>query len=298
MTALFDTLSESLINELVTAVGLRPTKFNHQLFWRLFRKITDSFAEIGATHDQITASQGFPAACQWALSQFCQDVQVQGAENIPDRGPLLVLSNHPGAYDALVTFSNLEGHNILSVSPPIPFLERLPHTGKHFLYAPRDNASERMVVFRKAIRHLNEGGTLNYFGSGHRDPDPSVYPGAIDAIDHWLNVFGFFFKQVKGLRILPTIISGVISPKWVKHPITWLRKKQIDRQRLAEFGQVITQLIKPGKLMLSPRISFGESFVEQDLRQVVGQGKLYPAVIGRAKLLYRTSSLYFGDFVT
>jgi len=296
-SALFDTLSESLINELVTAVGMKPTRFNHQLFWRLFRKITDSFAEIGATHDQITASQGFPAACEWALSVFCRDVQVQGAENIPDGGPLLVLSNHPGAYDALLTFSNMKGHNILSVSTPIPFIELLPHTGRHFLYAPRDNARERMIVFRKAIRHLKKGGTLNYFGSGHRDPDPYVYSGAINAIDQWLNVYDFFFKQVKGLKILPAIISGVISPKWAKNPITWLRKKQIDQQRLAEFGQVISQLLKPGKLMLNPRISFGKSFSEQDLRQVVGQGRLNPQVIKRAKALFRKSSQHFGDFL-
>jgi hypothetical protein len=32
-----------------------------------------------------------------------------------------------------------------------------------------------------------------------------------------------------GLKILPIIISGVISPKWAKHPIIWLRKKQIDK---------------------------------------------------------------------
>ncbi len=99
-----------------------------------------------------------------------------------------------------------------------------------------------MLILRKAIRHLQAGGTLNYFGSGHRDPDPVIYPGAEEAFSHWLDVFDVFFRYVKDLKVLPTIVSGVISPKWARHPITWLRRKQIDKQRLAEFGQVIYQL--------------------------------------------------------
>jgi hypothetical protein len=153
-----------------------------------------------------------------------------------------------------------------------------------------------MIVLKQAIQHLQEGGTVNYFPSGHRDPDPKVYPGAIQAIDHWLDVFDLFFNKVKGLAVLPTIISGVISPKWVKHPITWLRKKQIDKQRLAEFGQVITQLRKPGKLMLSPNIFFGKCYTERDLRHEIGHGKLFPAVIERAKSVFRESNAHFGDF--
>ncbi len=297
MNSLDETLSESLINELVTAVGLPATKFYHGLFWRLFRRITDRFAEVGAAFDEITRSEGFPKACEWALTLFCRDIQTQGLENIPENGPLLVLSNHPGAYDALITFSNLSGHSIRSVSSEIPFLKLLPNASQNFLFAPRDDVRERMIVLRNVIKHLQAGGTANYFASGHRDPDPAVYPGAEGYIDHWLDIFEPFFRTVKGLKVMPVIISGVISKKWVKHPITWIRKKQIDRQRLAEFGQVITQLLKPGKFFLSPRISFGVPFTEADLRQEVGQGELFPAVIERGKTLFRQSGAYFGDFV-
>ena len=82
------------------------------------------------------------------------------------------------------------------------------------------------------------------------------------------------------------IVSGVILNRWAKHPITWLRRKQIDQQRLAEFGQVISQLLKPGKLMLKPRISVGEPFSEKDLREDVGSSKLHKAVIKRVKNQY------------
>jgi hypothetical protein len=290
-------LSESLVDEIVTAVGLPKTSFNHWLFWRLTRRITDRLAELGTAVDAITEVEGFPTACEWALTHFCTNIQVFGVENIPDKGPLLVLSNHPGAYDAMLIFSNLKGHTIRSVSSEIPFLRFLPHVQQHFLFASREDARERTIVLRQAIEHLRQGGTLNYFPSGHRDPDPSVYPNAAGAMDLWLDVFDFFFKTVRNLKVLPTMISGVISPYWVKHLITRLRRKQIDQQRLAEFGQVISQLRKPAKLMLSPRISFGKCYTEQNLRRDVGGGSLYPAVIARAKNLFNESKQRFADFL-
>jgi hypothetical protein len=135
-----------------------------------------------------------------------------------------------------------------------------------------------------------------YFASGHRDPDPRVYPGAEQAIDHWLNIFDPFLKYVGHLEILPTILSGVISTDWVHHPITWLRKKQIDKQRLAEFSQVISQLLKPGKLMISPRISIGTPFSGDESREDSRPDSFYQIVKQRARRLFRESGAYFGDF--
>lgn len=296
METLIKNLSESLIDEIVAAVGLPTTKFNHDIFGMLFRKIIDRLAYLGVTFDQIGGEKGLPAASAWGLTNFCDGVKVHGLENIPEKGPLLVVSNHPGAYDGLVLYSQLVGHTIRSISSEIPFLDLLPNARQFFLFAPRDDVRERMVVMRNAVNHLRAGGAVVYFGSGHRDPDPVVYPDAISYIDNWLDSFDSFFKYVKDLQILPVIMGGMISPKWVNHPITRLRRKQIDKQRLAEFGQVITQLQKPGKLMLTPQISFGPAFTESDLRQEVGQGRLYPAVVARAKALFRESRSYFDNF--
>ena len=89
-------------------------------------------------------------------------------------------------------------------------------------------------------------------------------------MDNWLKGIEVFIKHVPGLQILPAVVSGVVSRKWSTHPITLLRRKQIDKQRLSEFGQVITQLMKPGKLMITPAISFGPARTESELLALTG----------------------------
>ncbi|MBI4732041.1 MAG: hypothetical protein HY781_07945 [Chloroflexi bacterium] len=288
-------LSESLVDELVGAVGLPKTPFWHNLVWRLSRKVTDHLAALGVTFDRMVDSDGLPAGSGWALTHFCNPVPVRGSEHIPLTGPLLVVSNHPGAYDGLVIFSKLVRKDIHWISSEIPFLDKLPRVREHILFASRTDAINRMSVMRGAIRHLQSGGALVYFGAGHRDPDPASYPDAGKMMDNWLEGIDFFFKHVPGLQLLLCVVSGVVSVKWARHPIAWLRRKQIDKQRLSEFGQVITQLLFPKKLMLSPMVSFGPSVVESDLRLETGDS-LLPEVIARAKnLLVEHCHAFGGD---
>jgi hypothetical protein len=294
MDAEISALSESLVDELVTVLGLPKTVFWHNLFWRMSRGITDRLAALGVTFDRLVDSDGLPAGSAWALTDFCTPVRARGAENIPLEGPLLVVSNHPGAYDGLVIFSKLVRKDIRWISSEIPFLDKLPHVREHILFASRMDTLNRMVIMRGAIRHLRAGGALVYFGAGHRDPDPAVYPDAGKMMDNWLEGIDFFFKHVPGLHLLPCVVSGVVSKKWASHPINWLRRKQIDKQRLSEFGQVITQLLFPHILKLSPAISFGQSAVESDLRLDSTGDKLLPAVIIREKALLIEHCLAYG----
>lgn len=290
-------LSESLVDELVGAVGLPKTRLTHALFWSLFRRITHRLAVLGVTFDQKVRDEGIPAASAWGLTHFCHPVLVRGTEHIPSAGPLLVATNHPGTYDGLVLFAHLSRQDIRWISSEIPFFDLLEQAREHILFASREDSTDRMLVMRNAVRHLRQGGVLVYFAAGHREPDLATYHGAEESMDAWLDVFDIFYKYVQGLKVLPTIVSGVISPYWAYHPITWLRRKHIDKQRLAEFGQVITQLLHPGRLMISPAVSFGMPFTESDLRQDVGDGKLFPAVIARGKSLLREHCKEFGGYI-
>lgn len=287
-------LSESLIDELVGAVGLPKTPFTHRLGWSFFRNITDRLANIGAPFDEIVHDQGLPKAAEWCLSLFCDQVKVQGVENIPQSGPLLLTTNHPGSYDGLVIFSKTQRQDIKWISTEIPFLRLLPNLEEHILFASRQDSRGRMVVLRNAIQHMREGGVLVYFAAGHRDPDPAVYRGGSQALENWLDVFDMFFKYIPGLNVQPVIVSGVVSSHWSGHLLPKLRRKQIDQQRLAEFGQVISQLMHPGKIFLTPSVSFGKPFTEETLRAEIGIESTQKAIIERAKVLLNDHCRVFG----
>lgn len=287
-------LSDSLIDEIVGAVGLPKTKFTHRIGWTLFNKITTSFAHIGAPFNETTGADGLPEASRVCLTHFCDRVKVQGIENIPASGPLLIVTNHPGAYDGLTIFSNLARKDIKWISTEIPFLRLLPKLSEHILFASREDSRNRMVVLRNAINHLKSGGVLVYFAAGHRDPDPAVFHGASRAIDGWLDIFDMFFKYIPELQVLPVIISGCVSSHWANHLLTRLRRKQIDKQRLAEFGQVISQLMHPGRIYLTPAVSFGKPLTKEMLEEEAGKNTILNVVIQHEKVLLKQHCENFG----
>jgi hypothetical protein len=280
-------LSDSLVDEIVGAVGLPKTGGNHRLFKFLFRNVTDALSKIGVPFDRKIAESGLPEAARWCLLHFCDNVESTGTERVPPSGPLLVVSNHPGSYDALVIFSLINRKDLNWISSEIPFLDQLRNTREHIFFASRKETSSRMLALKNSIRHLQNGGTLLYFGAGHRDPDPAVFPGAEAAMSDWLDVFDTFNKYVEKLQFLPVVVSGVVTEKWASHPITRLRRKQIDKHRLAEFGQVITQLILPGKLMVAPAASIGVPFCKEDLQLEGTPNDLRAVMIERGKALLR-----------
>lgn len=291
--AFFQQLSESLVDEVVGAVGLPKNRLNHWLMYKLIHPVTDRFAQVGINFERLIWEDGFPAASNWVLSLFCKPVKAHYQEAIPQDGPLLVAANHPGAYDSVVYASQLGRKDIHLIATEIPYLQLLPLTSSHLIYAARDNSTRRAIAIRQIIRHLRSGGAMVYFASGHRDPDTAVYPGATKMIDNWLPVFNFFYKYVPGLRILPAVSSGILSEHWAYHPITRVRKKQLDRHRLAEFGQVISQLIKPGKLLVTPAVSFGKAVSQEDLdREGVG-GDYQSAIVDRGKKLLNDHVQHF-----
>jgi hypothetical protein len=289
-------LSKLIIADLVRAAGLPRTKPFLRLFWALFGIPMSRFAAIGLDFDRRVAEGGFPKASEWALTNWCSRITARGTEGIPAEGPLLIVCNHPGTYDALIIFSQLGRRDIGWISSEIPFLDNLPHTRKHVFFSSRSNALKRMSAMRSAIRHLQAGGVLLYIGAGQLDPDPAIYPNAAEHIDEWLAGIDFFFRHVPGLRIMPTIVSGVVSPKWARSPITWLRRRDIDKRRLAEFGQGISQLLFPGRLMLTPYVSFAPPLNMETLRSESGQEDVLPAVIARTKALLAEHCRIFGGY--
>jgi hypothetical protein len=278
-------LNSTLIKEILNAVGLPNTRYMQQIFGRLFQKATNRLAAIGITFDRLILSDGFPKACEWALMNWCRNITARGAEAVPLEGPLLIVSNHAGAYDSVVIASLLGRDDLKFIASDVAFLKNLPNTDQHFLYISGDNNQARSAATRAALRHLKSGGALLLFGTGLIDPDPAVYPNTEKELENWSPSIDLFLRQVPEANVLVTIVSGIVSPRWAHHPITWLKRIPWQKRRLAEFGQVIQQLFFPGQLYVSPRVSFAPPISVDELRHESQGDRVLPAVITRGKTL-------------
>lgn len=285
MDAESQTLSDTLINEIINAVGLPKTTGTQRAFNMLFHKAAGRLAEIGVTFDRLIIKEGFPAACTWALTNWCRDIRSRGSESVPKSGPLLVISNHAGAYDSVVITSQLGRNDLKFIASDVAFLKNLPNTNAHFFYVSEEDAYNRMAAARGGIRHLKNGGALLLFGTGLIDPDPSVYSGAEKEIEKWSDSIDLFLRQVPEANVVVTIVSGIVSVRWARHPVTWLKRIPWQKRRLAEFGQVLEQLFIPGRHYVSPWVSFSPPAPVATLRLECEANRVLPAIIARAKEL-------------
>ena len=290
-------LSETLIEEIFNALGFSKTGFFSRTFGWLFRKPTDRLAALGVTANHMIASEGFVEAAAWMLTHWCDHVTARGTETVPAKGPLLVVSNHAGTYDTFVIASQLGREDLNLIGSDVPFLKNLPNTKAHIFFLS-DKTHERMTAARAGIHHLQDGGSLLLYGTGLIDPDLEVYPGAKKEIENWSMSIDMFLKHVPEVQVLVTIVSGVVSKRWAHHPITWLKRIGWQKRRLAEFGQVIQQLLYPGSFYLQPHISFAPPVTVTELRCESSSDRLLPAVITRGKSLLDEHQAWLGKINT
>jgi hypothetical protein len=278
-------LGATLIDEILNAVGVKKNGMTEWIFMRLFLKAAVRMASIGVTFDRLINSQGFPSACAWALTNWCRGIAARGVETIPHTGPLLVISNHAGAYDSIVIASMLGRNDTKFIASDVAFLKNLPSASSHFIFVSGDDPYHRMAAARSALHHLEGGGALILFGTGLIDPDPAVYPGAEKEIENWSPSIDLFLRRVPEANIVLAIVSGIVSPRWARHPLTWLKRISWQRRRLAEFGQVLEQLFFPGRLYVSPRLSFAPPVQVSGLKHETIETRVLPEIISRGKTL-------------
>jgi hypothetical protein len=277
-------LSRYLIDEISMAFGLQKTARTRRALSFLLGKVTDRLASICVLTDRRIAAQGFPAATGWMASHWVREVRTRGAGKVPAVGPLLVVSNHVGAYDIVVVPSQINRRDIKIIASDTPFFKSLPNASLHMIYANND-PGERMAAARQGIAHLRQGGALLLFGTGLIDPDPAVYPHAETEIGSWSASIDLFLRQVPEAQVVVTILSGIVQPKWAHSPLTRLMKVDWQKRRVAEYGQVISQLLFPRKADIFPSMSIAAPVSVEQLRSESDSGRLLPAVVRRGKAL-------------
>jgi len=281
-----DLVTWSLVEEVFNALGLSKTGYACKTFGWTVKPIARRLAVLTVPCDHDLRDHGSQVASGNFIHHFIDEIKTRGAETIPREGPIIVASNHPGAYDSFAIISQIPRPDTNMMVSDIPFLKYLPHVRNHVIYATGEPAS-RMSAVRESLRHLQAGGCLTIFSTGLIDPDPEVWgqEQASQHLDGWSPSLELFMKKVPGAKLVVTITSGVLDPGWADSPLTHIVKPGLERRRLAEFGQVISQLLRPGKKMYTPHISFAPPVTLDDLGH--GEGEIMQAIIARARALLK-----------
>jgi hypothetical protein len=280
-------LTRNVSTELLVAAGLPRTGFRQTLLKPLVWPPAHFFSRLAAEFDQRVAESGFTEAVRWGLTRGVDGIRAFGTEHIPRSGPVVVASNHPGSYDGLVVASALARDDLRIVATNVPFLRAMYATAPHFIYTSRDT-HERMSVVRESIRHLKEGGALLIFARGKVEPDPAVLPGAEKELQDWSPSLSLFMRQVPETKLLVSIVSGVLSPSCLDHPLTRLRNELRYKQVLAEIVQISQQILLGRTFGLTPSVRFAAPLTATELGGVRDAKATWAAVVARAQELLET----------
>lgn len=255
-----DLFYEALLFELTKAFALQYTPRSRRLVELVFGKAARSATAVSMELDRVVGEGGHAAGARWFLPRFVQSHSARGVENIPASGPFVIAANHPGSIDTVVITAHSTRRDLKFIIGDIRFFKHMPHSCKGFIFAPpKSDTTGRMQVVRESIRHLHNGGGLLIFPRGGIEADPEFMPNADGEFKYWSRSLETFLKRVPNLQILITIVSGVIAPAAMRHPITWFRKARPDRQRLAFVYQLSRQLLSGKQIFdLKPRVTFGE----------------------------------------
>jgi len=277
-------IRQSVTDEVLRVAGISSRGLIRKLLSPLVLPPANKFAQLIAEFDRDVATIGYREAAWNFVQRFVQELQIRGQENVPQKGPLLVVSNHPGTIDGIAIMSTIPRDDMKVVVEGFPFFRSMTASSEHMIYTPPDS-SGRIGVVRSMIRHLSDGGGILVFPSGQLDPDPDVFPGASEAINQWSPSLEFILKKVPETQVMISIISGLIAQSCANNPITKFWDELWMKIRVAEFIQLLQQTFISRDFSLIPRISFGDPLTLDDLLKQVDSSSIIEEIIVRARAL-------------
>ncbi|AKU96098.1 Putative hemolysin [Labilithrix luteola] len=166
-----------------------------------------------ARFDARIAEAGIAKASREVLTAFGATFDVSG--EAPRKGGLLVVTNHPGAYDALATVAALGRDDVALVAADRDFLRAMPKLREHLVFVADEGASERAFGVRRALAWLASGRALVQFGAGAIEPDTRFLRPRDFPLGAWREGTGLFADRASrcGIAVVPAFVSGVHSAR-------------------------------------------------------------------------------------
>jgi hypothetical protein len=250
-------LEELSVAEIVAAAGARGAP-------RIVRRAVELAARapsrrLGRTlarFDVRIGEIGLGAAAREVMRALGAVVDVSGA--VPSSGGVLVVTNHPGAYDALATMASLGRDDVALVAAEREFLRAMPRLTKHLVFVadaqPGASPLLRALGLRRALAWLDAGHALVQFGAGAIEPDARFAAAGDDVLGPWSAGTSVLATRAMATSavVVPALVSGVHSR----------RAKKLRLVRWAERHGVTTiapllQATVPGFRDVAVTVRFG-----------------------------------------
>jgi len=277
-------LTEVNIQDFLKSFGLMHLRSGRKFLEALCQYPARRFARQMVAFDERVGSVGLHQAASQILPHYVRNLEISGRENLPETGPLLVLANHPGMTDTLIIFSTLPRQDLRIIAAQRPFLDALGNVSRYLINVPEET-DQRMSVVRSTVSHLRRGGAIITFPAGKIEPDPASAPDALAALQHWSESVAIFARLVPELQIVTAIVSGVIWPAAMRHPLTHLRRRKKDQERLGASLQVLVQTLLPFYPLVRTRISYSKPLQARELLTKRDPSALMQAIRKQAQTL-------------
>jgi 1-acyl-sn-glycerol-3-phosphate acyltransferase len=247
MPSQLDTLTRINLDDLVSSFGWENYPIPASLLRGIFHQPARKFAKQVVDFDNAVGQLGLAEASRRMMQKYyVRDVRVHGCEYLPSNGPALFLSNHPGMADTIGLFAAIDRPDLKSIALHRPFLASLVNTTNHLFFID-DDPAERMRAVRQVSTHLRNGGSALTFPAGEIEPDPDIYPGALESLNSWTDSAGVFIRFARDTKIVPVLVSGVIWEKTARLWLTRLKRTREERERLAAAFQLLAMITRDAR---------------------------------------------------
>lgn len=287
MESNLSTLTRINLDDLVASFGWQDYPLPARLLRGLFLRPAQMFAGQMVEFDNAVGTVGLPDASRLLLRRYARDVRIFGSDRIP-ASAFLALSNHPGMADTLAVFAALNRSDLKIIALDRPFLTALPETGRHLFFV-RDDPSARMVLVRQVSAHLRAGNAVLTFPAGKIEPDPDVYPGAVESLKDWTDSVGVFIRMAPETAVLPLLVRGVIRERSTRHILLKIKKTREEREKLSAALQLLAHILFK-QTDVHIRVQIGKPIYARDLGTTETQ-VIHQAVMAEMKELIENPSV-------
>ena len=273
-----DSLTRILLDDIKTSANLNRRKIINGIIDFFGYRPAGWLAELLARIDEQLNETSLHETAERAIYPLSDGLIINNQDAVPNSGPLLVTANHSGFTDILGVLACLKRDDVKIVAQQKGFMRILRNVNRHMLTIEPDSTF-KLTAIREIIRALNEGMAVVIFPKGQLEPDPAIIPGAIESLDGWSDSIGIFLNKVPETRLLPVLVSGVLTEKAWNSRFAKLGWNQKRRQQFAMAAQFIAQRFSKNPQWKRPlRIDIGQPKRPEEFDPGLDPSKLNQAV--------------------